>query len=105
MVKLVGLIRKRQDLSFEAFRQHWLGTHAQLARQLPGLRRYRVNIIDRTPFPDSAYDGFSELWFDSQEALDRAFSAPTVDALAADIPRFIGELTRVVVEEHEFLGE
>lgn len=103
MVKLIGLIRKRQDLSFEVFRNHWLGTHAQLAGQLPGLRRYTVNIIDRTRFPASAYDGFSELWFDSQEALDRAFSPPAVDALAADIPRFIGELTRVVVDEHEMV--
>lgn len=103
MVKLIGLIRKRPDLTFEVFRDHWLGTHAQLARQLPGLRRYTVNIIDRARYPASAYDGFSELWFDSQEALDSAFAPPAVDALAADIPRFIGELTRVVVEEHEML--
>lgn len=104
MVKLVGLIRKRPDLSFEDFRRHWLGTHARLAKQLPGLRRYCINIIDRALNPASAYDGFSELWFDSQEALDMAFTAPHVDALAADIPRFIGELTRVVVEEHEILA-
>lgn len=103
MVKLVGFIRKREDLSFESFRAHWLGTHTQIARQLPGLRRYTVNFIDRAQHPDSAYDGFSELWFDSREALDRAFMPPTVNALAADIPRFIGELVRVIVDEQEVL--
>lgn len=64
MVKLVGLIRQRQDLSVSEFRDHWLETHAKLAAQLSGLRRYAIN--------------FEE-----------------------DIPKFIGQLVRVVVDEHE----
>ena len=103
MVKLVGFIRKRADLTMEAFGFHWLETHTKLASQLPGLRRYTVNIIDREQYPNCAYDGFSELWFDSREALDAAFSGPGVLALTADIPLFIGELVRVVVDEREIL--
>lgn len=103
MVKLVGLIRKRADLSLEAFRFHWLETHTKIASQLPGVRRYTVNIIDREQYPNSVYDGFSELWFDSREALDQAFSRPGVDALTADIPLFIGELVRVIVDEREIV--
>jgi uncharacterized protein (TIGR02118 family) len=103
MVKLVGFICKRADLTLEAFRFHWLETHTKLASELPGLKRYTVNIVDRAQYPNAAYDGFSELWFDSREALDRAFSRPAVDALAADIPLFIGDLVRVVVDEREVL--
>ena len=104
MVKLVGLIRKRSDLTTEAFRAHWLGTHATLAQGLPGLRRYRINFIDPDRFPGAGYDGFSELWFDSQEALDAAFAGPVGAAIEADIPRFMEVLVRTVVEEHEVLG-
>jgi uncharacterized protein (TIGR02118 family) len=101
MVKLVGFIRKRQDLTTEAFAAHWLGVHAAIARAFPGLRRYRINLIDRARYPEAAYDGFSELWFDSRAALDAAFAGPVGARIAADIPNFIGELARVVVDEHE----
>jgi uncharacterized protein (TIGR02118 family) len=100
MVKLVGLIRKRGDLTTEQFRAHWLEIHAPLARQLPGLRRYTVNFIDREASPNAVYDGFSELWFDSTEALDAALASPIGEAIAADIPKFMDELVRVIVEEH-----
>ncbi len=103
MVKLVGFIRKRADLTLEEFRFHWLETHTKLAGGLPGLKRYTVNLIDREQYPNSAYDGFSELWFDSREALDAAFSGPGVTSVTADIPLFIGELVRVVVDEREIL--
>lgn len=103
MVKLVGLIQKRPDLSTEAFHAHWLGVHAEIARTLPGLRRYTVNFIDRAQHPDSAYDGFSELWFDSREVPDAAFAGPEGARITADILRFIGTLTRVVVDEHVML--
>ena len=100
MVKLVGLIRKRSDLTTEQFRAHWLEVHAPLARQFPGLRRYAVNFIDREATPGAAYDGFSELWFDSAEALEAALASPIGEAIATDIPKFMDELVRAIVEEH-----
>ncbi len=105
MVKLVGLIRKRAGLSTAEFRKHWLDVHAPLARQFPGLRRYTVNFIDRETEPGAAYDGFSELWFDSQEALEAAFASPIGTAIAADIPKFMDELVRVTVDEHTIVVE
>jgi uncharacterized protein (TIGR02118 family) len=103
MVKLVGLIRKRSDLTTEQFRAHWLEVHAPLARQLPGLRRYAVNFIDRKAVPNAAYDGFSELWFDSAEALEAALAGPIGQAIAQDISKFMDELVRVIVEEHSIM--
>ena len=100
MVKLVGLLRKREDLSTQEFQAYWLGTHTAIARRLPGLRRYSVNLIDREQFPESSYDGFSELWFDSLEAFHAAFASPEGQEVTRDIPKFIGQLTRVVVDEH-----
>ena len=104
MLKMVGLIRQRTDLSSEAFQAHWLGTHSAIARRLPGLRRYVVNFIDRADVPEAEYDGFSELWFDSRAAMDEAFKGPVGAEIEADIPRFIGSLTRVIIDEHEIVG-
>lgn len=103
MVKLVGLIRKRADLSTDEFRVHWLEVHAKLASRLPGLRHYTINLIDREQYPDAVYDGFSELWFDTKEALDAAFAGPAGKAIGVDIPKFIGELVRVIVDEREIV--
>ncbi len=103
MVKLVGMIRRRPDLPYEEFTDHWLRVHAKIAARLPGLRRYSINFIDRNRFPNSVYDGFSELWFDSQEALDAAFAGPIGEAIGADIPAFMSELVRVIVDERVIL--
>lgn len=101
MVKLVGFIKKRPKLTPAAFAAHWLGIHAAIARGFPGLRGYRINLVDRVEHHDAAYESFSELWFESREGLDAAFTGPVGAQIAADIPNFIGELVRVVVDEHE----
>ena len=103
MVKLVGLIRKRSGLTTEQFRAHWLDVHAPLARQFPGLRRYAVNFIDRDANPTAAYDGFSELWFDSEEALNAALKSPEGVTLMADLPNFVEKIEGLVVEDHLML--
>jgi len=45
--KRIGYLIKRDDLTLEQFHEHWLGTHAELCKKLPGLRRYTTNLIDR----------------------------------------------------------
>ena len=42
MTKRVGLLQRRPDLSPEQFQRHWMTAHADLCKQLPGLRRYSV---------------------------------------------------------------
>lgn len=103
VIKVIGLLAKRSDITPNEFFNHWQTVHTALARQLPGLRRYTVNFIDRVKFPKSAFDGFSELWFDSHDAFEAAFASNAGEAVIDDIPKFIGELVRVVVEEHEIV--
>ena len=52
--KRIGLQRKRADLSHEQFVAHWVGVHAELAKRLPRLRRYSINVVDRTRNPEVA---------------------------------------------------
>jgi uncharacterized protein (TIGR02118 family) len=101
--KRIGFLKKREDLTPDQFAAHWRGVHAVLCQRIPGLKRYAINIIDREANPDVPYDGFSELWFDSVEAHDAAFSGPEGVELLADIPNFVDKLSGVMVTEERFI--
>lgn len=75
MVKLVALLKRKEGLTREAFAEWWITHHAPIAKQLPGLRGYRINLT--MPSEDEPmFDGTAELWFDSVEAMEAAFASP-----------------------------
>jgi uncharacterized protein (TIGR02118 family) len=103
----MGLLQKRADIDQQEFRTHWRTGHGALAAKLPGLRRYHQNhIVDRaqrgiTYARDGLdFDGFSELWFDDLPAMQAAFAADEVNALADDETRFISGLKLVTAVQH-----
>ncbi len=104
MIKVVLLLARRGDLSPADFRRHWRETHAPLLMQLPGLRRLVFNYAQ--PGQDGVapeYDGISEDWFESVEAMQAAFASPAGQAVFADAPNFLDmtKLQLLVVEEDE----
>ena len=98
--KRLGLVKKREDMTPEQFTQHWLGVHASLCAKLPGLKRYSVNLVDRQRFPKFGYDGFSELWFDSEEALTASLASPEGRTLLADLPSFTERIYPILSHEY-----
>lgn len=92
-VKLVCPVRRRADLSREAFLDHWFGTHVALARaHHPGLVRYVTNVVERRLGTDGEpWDGFTELHFRS--AADIAgglFDSPEGERIVRDdIEKFL----------------
>lgn len=101
--KRLGILRKKDDLTHEQFVTHWTQVHAPLCVKLPGLRRYSVNLVDRKRFPDFGYDGFSELWFDSEEALVAALQGPEGKTLLADLPNFAKDVSPIISVETQIL--
>lgn len=101
--KRLGILRKKEGLSHEAFVDHWLNTHAVLCSRLPGLRRYSVNLVDRERFPKFGYDGFSELWFDSEEDLVAAFNSAEGKTLLADLPNFTSVIDPIISVETQIV--
>jgi uncharacterized protein (TIGR02118 family) len=102
VIKRCGLIVKRDDVPLDEFRRHWLEHHTSLVRHADGLIRYRVNIIDRIRFPDSPIDGFSELWFATEEQMNAALGRAS--AVKEDETWFAASVTVVIVEEHAVVG-
>ena len=100
MIKRISFLRRKQGMTPEAFYAHWTGPHADIVRQLPGLRGLRFGRVKSWTPEEAAWDGVGEVWFDSIEAAHEAFaSEPCHSLLVADRKLFIGEAQSCFVEE------
>ena len=109
MIKSIGLLTRKPELTHEQFVKHWLEIHAPLAHAVPGVRRYVQSHImgERSrpdiPTTDVAVDGIAELWFDDLEAMQRSNATPEAKALHADGALFIGQIKSFVIEEKQII--
>ena len=104
MVKFVYMVRRRPELSPEAFRKYWIENHGPLVRSMATAlraKRYVQSHTLDTPFNQIAqqargtqppYDGITEIWFDKLEDLVEAAQTPEGQqanlTLAQDEARF-----------------
>jgi uncharacterized protein (TIGR02118 family) len=93
MVKLIYCLRKRADLSSEAFHLYWYEQHGPLVKSFAEAIRARKYVQSHTIASDlnalfvqsrglaPAYDGVTEVWWDSLESLKEGMA--TAEGLAA----------------------
>ncbi len=86
MLKQVTIIKKRPDLSADAFEEHWRTRHAEVVCELPGLRRYVQNHMAAA---GAGVDGIAEVWFDDIDAMRANVGHPALEAIRADERNFI----------------
>lgn len=103
MIAAISLMRRRPDLTFEQFRDHWLDPHGTMTAALPGVRRYVQHHPVDAPGTNAlahqlAIDGIPELWFDDNEARRIAYTSPRIAACNVDSEHFVGAVTRLVTE-------
>jgi uncharacterized protein (TIGR02118 family) len=110
MIVRIGLLKKKPQWSTAEFRSHWLNKHGPLAAQLSGLRHYEQNhVIDQQQRGISyqrgpeQLDGFSMLWFDSEDAMRAAVDTDIGRELIADENHFIGNLRVVTIDQVEVI--
>ncbi|MCW5658323.1 MAG: EthD family reductase [Burkholderiaceae bacterium] len=110
MIVRSGLIQKKPDWSTAEFRRYWRENHGALASKLPGLRRYQQNHVVDSVQRGITYkrgaeqlDGFSMLWFDSEDAMKAAIATEAGRALVADENHFIGDLRIVAIDQLEVI--
>ena len=121
MIKLVFVIRRREELSPEEFHRYWLEEHGPLARKLLeplGARRYVQTHTLETDLNGAlaasrgtaeAYDGLVEVWWDSLDALVAVFGSEegqqANETLTEDEARFIDfeRSSLFITEEHAIL--
>jgi uncharacterized protein (TIGR02118 family) len=110
VIKSISLLVRKEGMTHEQFVSHWLEVHGPLARAVPGIRRYVQSHLlgdrkraDIAPL-DVEIDGIAELWYDSREAMERAFATPEGKALHADGATFIGRIRSYIVEEKAIIA-
>ena len=87
MIRITFLLRRKAELSREAFQEYWLEKHGPLvashARRLNIMRYVQVHTIE-DPANDAMaearggmeaiYDGVAELWFENRSELESSFA-------------------------------
>lgn len=100
-VKLICVVSRPPGQSGAQFRRWWLGHHAQLAAQLPGLQRYTISLAEEAEDGGAApCDGVAELWFEDREAMRAAFDSEVGRRCAAEDANDIGRRLAFVTAEH-----
>lgn len=118
MVKLVYIVRRRDDISAQDFHKYWLEKHGPLVRSVARTLRARKYIQSHTVAPEigaqfaqsremaEGFDGITEVWWDSLENLTAGSATPegreAGRLLAEDEARFIDlkRSTIFLTEEH-----
>ena len=103
LAKRCCLLRRRRDLSVAAFRDHWAGPHAAIARTLPGIARYTQNRVAKQLWerhavaPAFGCDGIVELEFRDEKAMAEANASDAARRfLPEDELRFLDAITLCV---------
>lgn len=88
VIKLVYIIRKRDDVSATKFHDYWLHQHGPLVASVAKAIRARKYVQSHTILPETAaslsesrkmaeiYEGITEAWWDSVEDLTAGTSTP-----------------------------
>ena len=101
MVKMVRLLKRPDTMTLDEMEQWWLGPHADVAKRLPGLRKYVVSLVVGSPDPgEPKYDGMAEMWFDSIEDADKAQKSDVMKEAIRDSVGTKFTVVRLTTEEH-----
>lgn len=107
-VKLIMLVKRQAGLTVDAFRTRSRGAHADLVREIPGLRRYLQGYTR-----DSAYgigeamlDAAYQLWFDNADTMAAALDSTEFRKAADDLMQFVDPryVHRMTVRENWIIG-
>jgi uncharacterized protein (TIGR02118 family) len=107
--KHVALLVRKEGMTHEQFRDHWLNEHTEIAKEIPGVVKYKTTVpVD----PENAeFDGIAELYFEELDALRAALGEetsrdydpddPKAKAAREDVDNFLSieDRPRIVVEE------
>ena len=103
MIKRLTMWHARKGVTPEAALLRWRTDHADLVRQVPGLRRYVQNhCIDSPEGAGVPYTGLGEVWFDSFAAAAEATKTVEWSAVIADAGSFMDISTVVATWASEF---
>lgn len=107
MIKFVFMINRIDGMTFEEFVEHHRNRHAPLFTSIPEARQYvkKYTVSHPVPaeeYPNPAYDGLTEIWFDSWADHNAFFASDNYKELVnPDESKFIDMKTVAVMVTEE----
>jgi uncharacterized protein (TIGR02118 family) len=103
MPKMIFILQRKPGTTREQCLDYWASErHALIVSKVPGLKRWVQNRVASAPAEPAACDGVGELWFDSDDALQRALNSPEMGAAVEDAKNFLDmEKTGLVIVEEK----
>lgn len=98
MLKVISLMKRRDDMSREEFYNWAKNEHPQKGMQIPTLKQYRMNVA-RLDEPEGAFDAVSEMWFEDAAAFDVGFGTDAGKAAREDAMSHCSQRIHVRVQE------
>ena len=87
MSKVIFILHRKDGTTREQCLEYWGGDrHTSIVGRIPGLTRWVQNHVGSAPGEPAACDGVGELWFESDDAMQRALSSPEMGAAVEDAP-------------------
>ena len=102
MLKVFSLIKRREDLSLDEFREWVFEKHAPMGKELPGLREYHVSVVEQDD-PDLPYHAVTELTFDDEDAFKEAFASDAGRAAGEDVARHAAGRVRLLTRSERVI--
>ncbi len=102
MFTVVWLVKKRADLTQEAFIRYWIDEHTPLTAATPGIRAYRCYPMMAHDGKAPAFDAIAFASFDDEAAWRIAEQSPELQAAIADAGNFqtVAETQAFYAQEH-----
>jgi uncharacterized protein (TIGR02118 family) len=102
MYNLVLLAARPPEWTHEQFIAWWRGPHAELTRELPGLRAWRHTDVESAFEPRSeGWDGVSVLSFDTEDDLRKALASKAWADAVAQVGDMRGKRIALLGSERE----
>jgi uncharacterized protein (TIGR02118 family) len=103
MSKVIFILQRKPGTTREQCLDYWAGEqHVSIVSKIPGLKRWVQNHVASAPAEPAACDGVGELWFDSDDAMQRALSSAEMGAAVEDAKNFLDmEKTGLVIVEEK----
>ena len=106
MIVRIGIMRKKDGMPAREFHKYWYEMHGPMASKIPGIINYTQNhVTDSTQLGINfargsiAVDGFSQLWFEDKEKMEKGFSE-MAQVLPKDEEKFIGDIKIIVAMQN-----
>ena len=102
MFKAIILLKKKEEVSSEEFKNWWINSHSSKAAMLPKIRKLCLKFVDNEG--EKAYDGIAKQWFDTQEDFEDAYARKNNKKVAADSISNVLKRDRVFGNEHNIVN-